>query len=368
MFVYPDYETEYLTELIISSVKSEPAPIPKKKLNNEKLFALAKKQQIYNMILMKLEEVGILTEQELSEWKNYYFSEMTKIITINLEREKICGELENKQIKYMYLKGLDIREYYPKSIMRQMSDNDILYDADKRSLLMKIMKSNGYYLGAADGYADDFHKKPYCTFEFHRTLFSDQDEFCPEFDPWKNAKKCDDSFRYEMSREDNYIYTVSHLYKHYYCQKGCGIRFFCDLYLLLKNDVELDKEYIDKVLDDFGIKKFNELVLKLIDTLFENGTPDDEQQDLIDIIFESSIYGKGSDKVKKSLEECNGSTLKYFIKRIFPPKKVMAGNYKSLENHIYLLPFYYVYRLIEKLYHNKDGLKMELKLFKKYKK
>ncbi|MCH5316221.1 MAG: nucleotidyltransferase family protein [Eubacterium sp.] len=355
-----NYEVEFLLTLIKCAIKSLPAPKPEKDINVNALFQLANKQQVYSIVLPVLEQVGILSDDELSKWNSYRLSELKKTIFVNSEREKICSQLDEQGISYMFLKGLEIRGYYPKSSMRQMSDNDILYHEENRDALVAIMKSNGYYLGAAAGISDDFYKKPFATFEFHRTLFSLEEDFHPDFDPWKNAARVENSCRYKLSREDNYIYTLCHLYKHYHCINGCGIRFLCDLYLLTHSDDKLDYDYINGTLESFGIADFNKTALGLAETLFENGECNDAQQALFDFMIEGSVYGIAKNKVQDALDSNGGSKLKYLLHRIFPPVKQMVGNYKILEKRKYLLPFYYIKRLFEKYYHNKDRLKNEI--------
>ena len=364
MLKIKNYETEYLLQLIKCAIKSLPAPQPQKDIDVNALFILAKKQQVYSIVLPALEQVGILSDDELSKWNSYRLSELKKTIFVNNEREQICAKLDEQGISYMFLKGLEIRNYYPKSSMRQMSDNDILYHEKDRDALVAIMKNSGYYLGAAAGISDDFYKKPYATFEFHRTLFSLEEDFHPDFDPWKNAKKVENSCRYKLSREDNYIYTLCHLYKHYHCIDGCGIRFLCDLYLLIHSDDKLDYDYINDTLKLFGIADFNKTALGLAQTLFENGECDDAQQALFDFMIDGTVYGIARNKVQDALDNNGGSKIKYLFHRIFPPVKQMKGNYRVLEKRIYLLPFYYIKRLFEKLYHNKNRFKTEIAVLK----
>lgn len=146
-------------------------PLPQKEINHKALFDLANKQQVYNIILPSLQNAGILTAAEESAWNDCRLSELRRTIVVNNERAAICAMLDEAGIKYMFLKGLVIREYYPSSFMRQMSDNDILYDKAMRDKLLKIMKHRGFYLGTASENSDDFYKKPYCSFEMHRDLF-----------------------------------------------------------------------------------------------------------------------------------------------------------------------------------------------------
>lgn len=49
-----------------------------------------------------------------------------KLSLYDIERSKIFAALENKGIWYLPLKGIVVRNCYPKVSMREMSDNDTL--------------------------------------------------------------------------------------------------------------------------------------------------------------------------------------------------------------------------------------------------
>ena len=60
---------------------------------------------------------------------------------------------------YLPLKGIIMKDYYPSVGMRQMSDNDILFDADAWERMEKHMISEGYkaeYVGKGN---HDFYLK-----------------------------------------------------------------------------------------------------------------------------------------------------------------------------------------------------------------
>ncbi len=356
-------EIDYLLTLLNSAIKGTDAP-EGDGVDFDRLLKLAREQQVYTTVLPVLEKSGALSEEQKKEWNNHRLSELKKTITVDSERAIICEELDREKIKYMFLKGLNIRDYYPKSSMRQMSDNDILYDETRRDDLCRIMKKLGYYIGASGGISDDFYKKPYATFEFHRTLFNPEEEFCPEFDPWVNAKPCSkDSSRYLMSKEDNYIYAIGHMYKHYYCIDGCGVRFICDLYLLTHSGDELDFDYINKTLSDFGISDFNKTALELAEAIFEDKEPGESAKELLDFLFEGGVFGKSSYDIDKELEKY-GSKSGFILHRVFPGVEDMKREYRILEEKPLLLPAYYVYRLFDKYKHNRKYMKRDIDALK----
>ncbi len=363
MIITKNAETDYLLKLLRCAIKGGDAP-DGDGVNFNKLLKLADSQQVYTTVLPVLEKSGALTEEQEREWNNLRLSELKKTITVDSERAIICENLDREKIKYIFLKGLNIRGYYPKSSMRQMSDNDILYDETRRDDLCRIMKKQGYYIGASGGISDDFYKKPYATFEFHRTLFNPEEEFCPEFNPWLNAKPYGKgSSRYVMSKEDNYIYAVGHMYKHYYCIDGCGVRFICDLYLLSHSDDELDWDYINKTLGDFGILEFNETALELADSVFEDRELTERAKELLDFLFNGGVFGKSSYDINDEVEKY-GSKSGFILHRIFPSYEDMKREYRTLEKKPFLLPAYYVYRLFDKYRHNRKYMKRDIDALK----
>lgn len=362
MIITNNKEIDYLLVLLNAALKEQEPPAPKG-IDTKKLLKLAIAQQVYNTVLPSLEKLNILSDEEKSDWNNYRLSELKKTIQVNNERESICADLDEAGIDYMFLKGLIIREYYPLSSMRQMSDNDILYKAENRDKLYKIMKAHGYFNGAAAGISDDFYKEP-CTFEFHRTLFNPEDDFCPEFNPFERATKADDdSHRYLMSAEDNYIYALSHMYKHYHCISGCGIRFVCDLHLLINSDDNLDWDYINSTVKRFGISDFQEMALGVGEVVFNGKEPNDKEMELLGIMFKGSVYGFSDRTIEDDIVEAGGK-FKYFMHRLFPPKSEMIGNYYKLEKRPYMLPIYYIIRLFKKSIQRNGALKEELHSFK----
>ena len=117
---------------------------------------------------------------------------------------------------YLPLKGIILKDYYPSVGMRQMSDNDILFDADAWERMEKHMISEGYkaeYVGKG-------HDERWVEY------YSDiKDRLIPD----RTDDRC---YGYHMSDEDFYIYITSYAYKHY-SGSGTGLRTLMDFYAYL---------------------------------------------------------------------------------------------------------------------------------------
>lgn len=359
-----DNEIDCLLRLLVCSLKNEKFVLPDN-VNIQKLLALAVKQQVYTTVLPCLESSNSLTEEESQKWKNFKFSEIQKNLVVSKEREAVCKDFDEAGIKYMFLKGLVIRDYYPQTLMRQMSDNDILYDVSKRTELIDIMKKNGFYLMCSQDVSDDFSKPPFTLIEMHKVLFYDIKNFDINLDLWKRAVKHDDStMRYDISPEDNYIYALAHMYKHYVYYNGCGIRFVADMYLLHYSEDNLDFDYIIPQLKKFKLYDFYKSVMSLAEAIFNDADYNDVELKLLDEIFSGGVYGNTS-----SLDEAieaNGGKLKFLFAKIFPSKKIMFNTYDYLKEKPYLLfPTYIKHFFIRYKYKGDSAKKLLKKVIKK---
>jgi hypothetical protein len=357
-------EVEYLIHLLSCALNSK-KPREQENIDFSALLALAKKQQIYNIICPLIADMPNVPQSEKDAFRNYHYSEITRMLTINNERSLIYEELEENKIKFMPLKGLIIKKYYPKESMRQMSDNDILFDVSFRDKVASIMKDNGYKVTATGENSDDYFKAPYCTFEFHRTLFFDEKDFCPVFDNlWQNAVQDDENpYMYHMGIDDVYIYSVCHMYKHY-STAGCGIRFLADNYLFLKQENDkLNWKYVNSQLEKFGILAYEKDSRELAFKIFDEKELSESEIKMLETYINCGIYGDVSVKLTKDIEKIAGddgsiadAKKKYLFKRLFPDKKKMIADYRILEKKPYLLPFYYIYRLFKGAFNSKKTI------------
>lgn len=349
-------EIEYFIHLISCAINGR-EPVAQESVDYSALLALAKKHQVYNIIFPIIKDNPDVPEKEKISFRNFHLSEVSRMININNEREQIYDSLDEAGIDYMPLKGLIIKHYYPKESMRQMSDNDILFDASRRDDVASIMKKAGYKTVATGENSDDYNKPPHCTFEFHRTLFYKQHDFCPTFDNlWENATK--DSTRsnmYHMGINDVYIYSVSHMYKHF-SSAGCGVRFLVDHYLFLKKENDnLDWDYINDFFNKNGIADYEEKSRRLAFRLFDELPLDESDWELLQTYINFGIYGDGNIILAKQLDKlADGDSIdkakkKYFLYRLFPPKSKMIADYRTLEKRPYLLPLFYILRLFRGL-------------------
>lgn len=122
-----------------------------KGLNISQLYQISVYHDIGAIVCMALEAAGILDNadpQTAKAFRNIRNKSLRKVLLLDNGRAEIFRFLDENKIWHMPLKGVILKDYYPELGMRQMSDNDILYDAAFRKTMQQYMLSQGYTLGA----------------------------------------------------------------------------------------------------------------------------------------------------------------------------------------------------------------------------
>jgi len=304
-----------------------------------------------------------------------------KDMLMDAEFQKISAFMEDKGIFYMPLKGALLKELYPKAGMRQMSDVDIFYDSDFREEVKEYMLSLSYECTACTDSQDAYKRQPVYNFEFHHLLFS-QVESKALYEYYKDiesriVKDKENSFRYDMTEEDFYIYLIAHEYKHF-SQFGTGIRSLLDVIVFLRRYEEtLDMDYICSELEKLNISEFEEKQRELCkkldsDNFYRNLSVNEEE--LLSCFLCGGVYGDYRTGIvnrmagktgEKNREVTKGKKIKYIFNRIFPPIEYYRAAYPFFYKHRLLIPFCVVYRVFLALFKRNDFVKSELDALKK---
>ena len=341
-------ETEYLLHLVVCSL-GEKAPMEAQGVDFCALFELAKEQELFCLINDLIQSMSFVPDEAKQLFKNHTLSEKSRMIALGAQRNILYSKFAESKIKYMPLKGLILKDYYPMESMRQMSDNDILIDETKRSEAAEIMRELGYEPFDTTQNSDDFFKEPYYTIELHRSLFDSESEYSPSFENiWQNSIKDDkDEYLYHMNKNDVYIYSVCHMYKHY-IKCCCGLRFLVDNYLFLeKEEKNLDWNYISSRLEKYGISDYENQIKRLAKSVFNENELSEEDKKLLKTFTDFGIYGDDEGKI---MQQYSASGAGYYLHRLFPKKADMLFNYPILERKPYLLPIMLVHRFFKGLF------------------
>ena len=107
---------------------------------------------------------------------------------------------------------------------------------------------------------------------------------------WQSAhKKSDDSTEYAMSPENEYIFLLTHLAKHFR-DGGISIRQFTDLWVF-KDKYQLDSSLINKELQKLELSEFSKNVEKTLSVWFYGENSDETTDMITDFVFNAGCFG-----------------------------------------------------------------------------
>ena len=328
---------------------------------------------------------GDVTDADrLAQWKQSYAQIIRKAVLFDMERERILSFLDQNGIWYLPLKGIILQNMYPRIGMRQMADNDILFDANYRAELKSFMLENGYKGGEKVGRTDaachdTYLKAPFYNFEMHYSLHPASEKEIELRHYYADIKERlikdnGNSCGYHMSDEDFYIYVTTHAYKHY-SRAGTGVRLLMDTYVYLsqKKD-QMDLAYVEKELAALGLADFEKTARTAAFKVFSEPNHKgltkftETETELLTRCIHAGVYGTSGIAMKTKLSELSEDgritpriKLKYFMGRLIPGDDCYMLRYPLAYRHRILIPFVVVARILEAVFTKPGALVKEIK-------
>lgn len=336
------------------------------------LYRMCRFHSLTSIVCMALESAGVSISAEWREAKN---KAVRKNMLLDAERMKICGLFEKQHIWHVPLKGSLLQALYPKLGMREMADNDILYDVAYQNQVMEIMVQNGYDARSVGrGNHDVYMKPPVFNFEMHTALFGEthNEKF---YLYYKDIRKKlvanrEGSYGFHFTDEDFYLYMLTHTYKHY-SNSGTGLRSLldCAVYLRRKGDT-MDWHYINAESEVLGFADFVQSFAALSLKICEDpvcATFTEEERTMLEYILFSGTYGTMENSISKKLAAYNSkfAKFKYIWNRVFPDMNIYKAGYPFFYKHKWLLPVGWAYRISRGLIRSGKRIFREFNLVRK---
>ncbi len=351
------YDLIYLCKCAVNGVVPEEQKLFLMDL--EQLYTASKYHALTGIAACALESAGIKNNKFCAAKEKV----VRKNIFFDIERRKLFLFCENNGIWYMPLKGCVLKEIYPDFSMRQMADNDILFDAKYQADIKKYFEDNGYsVVSYGHGNHDIYEKPPVLNFEMHTALFGKSynrawNEYYSNIFK-RLIKDSDYDHGYHFTDEDFYIYMMAHEYKHY-AGGGTGLRSLVDhyVYLKAKND-SLDWKYISDECEKLGISDFERQSRELAKNIFSESATElsDDDKAMLEFYLGSGAYGTLEQKTHQTIDKLyaeSGSDskrkakMRYIKERLFPPMEVYKARYPFFYRHKVLLPLGWVCRVVK---------------------
>ncbi|WP_133014349.1 nucleotidyltransferase family protein [Clostridium cuniculi] len=280
---------------------------------------------------------------------------------------EILKLFNENNIPVIVLKGLVVREYYPKPDLRTMCDSDVIIYKSDLERVRKLLLERGFHEEEDAGHHIAFMKADF-NLEIHWTLANEtfrKGQECFQEKIWDDAMKVKvgrvDTL--SLSLEDLALHLCAHMASHM-AISGFGVRQLADLVLLVEhkgNEIKWN-EFREKA-EKSGLTQFSTGMFKVCNYLFgmeipkelniENKSEDDEIIKLVvNDIFTGGVYGQRdlsfSFRAQVGYDIDDDSTfsmLKRYIQVILPPPSKLSDRYAYAKKYKILLPIAWIHHI-----------------------
>lgn len=352
---------QYTGKLVRSQLEGSETPLIPTEISFEELEKIAYSAHMEYMILGALIKLPLSQEQIVRtrmSLKRSTFKTLLQIQNVKMLQEKF----EQNGIRNQVLKGAVMKYIYPRPELREMSDIDFMLYEDDFSKAEKLIAELGFHKLQAIKHHVIYEKKPLLILEMHWDLYEktvDKGQYMYYKKQFRAVLKDGMKYTYEFTKENFYVYMISHMAKHFY-ENGCGIRNLVDIYVYnQKFQKEMDRSVVAQELKNCGILDFERHVTKLADIWLNDRESTVFYNNLFTYMVDCGIYGKCENGIWGQLckqEDINigkskGRELTYY----FPPAGYMEEHYPWIKGKRWLLPAAWLYRGIHGLF-NEDSM------------
>lgn len=355
---------EYLISLLASALNNKPLQIQPQDIDFEKVFKLACMHNVNGIAFYGIEKACRKPDEKIyARWKEKYQREIVKNIKQLKELEEVSRLFSENHIVHLPLKGCVLKKMYQRADMRSMADMDILiYPADEEKV-KNLLIGRGYTCTAYDITNHDvYRKEPIYNIEIHTSLFRKRNtEFFRYYDNFlKRTLPGENEYARIMSDEDFYVYNIAHFNKHFKVA-GSGIRSVMDIYVMNRTfEGHIDRAYVDNQLSQLNLLGFEKTVVDLSKFWFGAGAYRSELDETANYIIGSGTYGKMSNMIENQLE--NQGKFKLLLHNVFPTYENMIYQFHILKKAPFLLPVFWVWRLVFSVIKKPKAVKNKIKL------
>ena len=308
-----------------------------------------------------------ISKEVIDKLKRYTFNEAIGQSNHIKRTAEILSLFNENNIPVIVLKGLVVREYYPKPDLRTMCDSDVIIHKNDLERVRKLLLERGFVEEEDAGHHIAFMKGG-LNLEVHWTLANEsfrKGQECFQEKIWDDAMKIKvggvDTL--SLSLEDLALHLCAHMASHM-AISGFGVRQLADLVLLVEhkgNEIDWD-EFKDKAKKS-GLTQFSTGMFKVCNYLFDMEIPkqlniknsrNDEEiiKLVVNDIFTGGVYGQRdlsfSFRAQVGYDIDDDSTfsmLKRYIQVILPPISKLSDRYAYAKKYKILLPAAWIYHI-----------------------
>ncbi|SHJ41291.1 nucleotidyltransferase domain-containing protein [Thermoclostridium caenicola] len=365
-----------VAELLSATINNKKAVNITEESDWHEIFRLAEEHQIQSLLYSVVKDLpgenGVPGPDLLRTWKEVSF--ISAVGEANKFRDacRILSAFHEAGLPFIVLKGIVLRDLYPKPELRTMCDLDVFIAEEHVGKAREILGRLGYKESESTYKHICFTHEKHLMVELHtRLLDMEFAEKTKEWESgmWNNAiavSICDIPVR-TFSNEDHLIFLCLHLLNHFLVS-GYGVRQLYDIAVFISGMYDRIQwnAFLSKV-KELRISNFVSLVFNVCAKLFNidipqeipGNCPDEKTLDMvIDDVFTGGVFGNEeaghiisgvlNSYIGDRKKMPNRATRIFYL--LFPPYRVMKRKYKYIEKFPVLLPFAWMQRFFMNLF------------------
>ncbi len=320
----------------------------------KELYLLSKKHDLAHIVSSYISRSQSVIDKGIAE--SFSKQEMLSVLRhrqMKYDYEKIISILSSSSISYIPLKGSVIRAFYPKESMRTSCDIDILIHEEDIERAVLLICESGFTAGER-GYHDvSLYSRAGTHLELHFSILETIDSLDSVLcRAWEYSIPAQNS-RFDFTPEFFLFHIISHASYHF-IEGGTGVRTLMDIFLIEKN-MGISVNDAKALFEEAGIYKFAEEIEQLANVCFGNKESTELSDEILTYILVGGVYG--NNRNRSAMKKGKQSTFKHAVLRLLPPFNIMSEIYPKLKKCPILLPYYWVKRLLLKIFKGKlkDG-------------
>lgn len=253
--------------------------------------------------------------------------------------QRVSQGLEQRGIPHILLRGICLKENYPVSALRTMSDLDILVHEADYDAIRNLAESMGAVAGHMDGNHRNFRFPEGLTVEFHPELIHCDSPVGTGVNPgWQYAAE-ERPGAMTLTEEGFYLNTLAHLANHF-AAGGVGIRFVLDIWICRhRRAPQPDRGVVERELKRIGLYDFAVKIEALAEAWFSGSPETEEMRELAEYIITSGAHGERDRAMLNAVSlSKHGSGASALAGKMFFSRQEMEQRYLWVKGRPWLLP------------------------------
>lgn len=388
------YEFEYLLHLLGCAVQNTKAIVPRKAVDWEKLFQLAKEQTVYPMVLYVLKRQPELYGVVHKDWVK---RELRLLLVAEVlrrdESAKLLRVLEDAGVTPVVLKGYSLSHLFPEPTVRQSVDLDIYVGLEYEKKALEVLRAYGVNVKerAAEAQEASCYFEPVGCIELHAWLMGKADRaawlannLSGITEPFKIVTIENGDRVRTLADDDNILFLALHFVKHF-VKYGANLRNLLDVILfyryysknrdcaafwakmealrfddLIRAIISAGIRFCSLPKDDFACVEvvdadLVERVAADIEAGGWMGQKESKDRDRIRLIYEKALYDRTASGGKIGFLWKQRARIGKMLGAFFCSRQHLYSKYPYSQKSAILLPLAYLHRGIDSVIKMKKG-------------